>query len=68
MHWSFKHVLVFAVVVVLAAWYLRYEYITRSIGGVSCVTRIDRFTADRCLLSTEIPACRKVVTLFPCDR
>jgi len=67
MYWTVKKLLLAAVVLVLVAWYFRYEHVTRSIGDVSCVKRIDRFTSDRCLVSDDIPACTRIITLFPCD-
>ena len=67
MYWTVKNILVVVVLVVLVAWYFRYEYVTRTIGDVSCVQRLDRFTSNRCLVSTDIPTCNRVVTLFPCD-
>lgn len=66
MVWSVKNVSVIVVCIVIAAWYFRYEYVTKTIRDISCVERIDRFTGNRCLFSDDIPACPKIVASLPC--
>lgn len=67
MYWVVKNIVIVVVILAATALYFRYEYRTQMIGDISCVKRIDRFTGSRCLLSTDMPTCTRVVTLFPCD-
>jgi hypothetical protein len=66
--WSVKNVSIILVFIALAAWFLRYEYVTRTINNIACVERINRFTGDRCLFSTDIPTCTHIVASRPCEK
>ena len=68
MIWSVKNVSVIVVCIAIAAWFFRYEYVTKTIKNIACVERINRFTGDRCLFSTDIPTCTHIVTSRPCEK
>ena len=67
MVWTVKNVTVIVVLILVAAWFFRHEYVTRTVKDVTCVERVNRFTRDRCLASHDVPACTRIVASEPCD-
>ena len=59
--------MLFIVAFLLIVWWFRYEYVTRQLQDVSCVERVNRYTRDRCLVSGQVPECRKVLATRPCE-
>lgn len=68
MRLSVRPVLIVVALFVLIVWFLRHEYVTRTLSDVSCVERVNRYTKARCLVSDDVPRCRIIVTAAPCDR
>ncbi|HSH42773.1 MAG TPA: hypothetical protein VK973_11680 [Arenicellales bacterium] len=67
MRLTFRPAFLVAVLFVLIVWFFRYEEVTRTLEGVSCTERVNRYTRDRCLVSDEVAFCRKVISSRPCD-
>jgi hypothetical protein len=67
MRLSVRTPFIIAVAFILIVWFYRYEYVTRTLDNVSCTERVNRYTRDRCLVSDNIPLCRKVIAARPCD-
>lgn len=68
MPWSIRPGLLIIVFFLLIVWFFRYEYVTKTLDDVSCVERMNRYTRDRCLLSDDVPICRKIVASSPCEK
>jgi len=53
---------------VLIVWFLRHEQVSRTLGGVTCVEQVNRYTKERCLLTDDEPRCRDLISSRPCSQ